>query len=530
MRYRVCVGLILMMIVSAVSSKRAPAVLSNGSILDLVAAPLLPGELNEGDGSTSMTPRDVQRTVDRHNEYRKYREASNMKHMTWDASLATMAQQWAERCEFAHGVGNNISPYTSIGQNLWLRTGDPNKPASGVIATDDWHDEIKDYNYENNYCGNVCGHYTQVVWAETDKVGCGIAFCNYISGNQNAWNIVCNYGPAGNYFGEKPYKTGGVCTDCPKETPFCYNGLCRLCNLEEAGCSCTLTCQNCGVLNKDKCYCECPNGFTGASCAEECRDNDPKCGANPGYPGPYACSWFPEVPKACPLMCGSCSARDPGFTCDPNQPSGGVDVVQTPDLLCKTVFDSVAMINGELNVIKGKKYWRFDHQGNLLSSPAGELLKNYHSSVKKGVKALYQITNGAGDLPDTITMIRGKKMTRFSNNRRRLPGWPINLYTDKGITVPIVAAVHDGRSDVTYMIAAKTSQVYTYDEISQSLSRNNPEEIDSIFSGVPQRITAAFRQGAYFYFVRGKLVYKVNSNTMAVEGAGQNFAKTFIGC
>ena len=44
-----------------------------------------------------------------------------------------------------------------------------------------------------------CGHYTQVVWANTLSVGCGVAVC------PTGTIVVCNYAPPGNYVGEKPY-------------------------------------------------------------------------------------------------------------------------------------------------------------------------------------------------------------------------------------------------------------------------------------------------------------------------------------
>ncbi|XP_022095601.1 uncharacterized protein LOC110981897 [Acanthaster planci] len=510
-------------------TKRPPPVLSNKSFRNLTALPPLPGELNQGNGETSMTEWDIQRTVDRHNEHRKNSRASNMQFMTWDATLATMAQRWAERCVFEHGFVENLSPYESVGQNLWLRGGDPNKPISGVVATDDWHDEIDYYYYESDTCTSVCGHYTQVVWAETNKVGCGLAYCGYISGYRDAWNFVCNYGPAGNFYGERPYKTGNVCTQCPTASPFCFNGLCRLCNLEEAGCSCPLTCQNCGVFNKDKCYCECPGGFYGPQCADECVDTHRWCGANPGWPSPASCSWDPSVPKGCPLMCGVCQARDPEFTCDPNQPGPGPADIPTPDTLCNTAFDSVAMINGELNVIKGKKYWRFDQQGRLTSEPSGELLKHYHSLVKKGVKALYQI-GAEGPYQNTISMVRGKKIWRFDGNRRRLNGWPRNLYNDIGIRERIAAAVHDERYGITYLIAAKTSNVYEYDESGEQLVQDNPLQINAVFGGLPVKITGAFRSGGSFFFLRGKKVYEVNQGSMSVVGSPVLFAERFLGC
>ena len=45
----------------------------------------------------------------------------------------------------------------------------------------------------------MCGHYTQVVWRKSLRVGCGMATC----GATEVW--VCNYDPAGNWDGERPY-------------------------------------------------------------------------------------------------------------------------------------------------------------------------------------------------------------------------------------------------------------------------------------------------------------------------------------
>ncbi|RIL07002.1 MAG: hypothetical protein DCC71_04625 [Proteobacteria bacterium] len=48
----------------------------------------------------------------------------------------------------------------------------------------------------------VCGHYTRVVWATTELVGCGIASCPGLAfGN----SVICNYGPGGNT-GGRPYE------------------------------------------------------------------------------------------------------------------------------------------------------------------------------------------------------------------------------------------------------------------------------------------------------------------------------------
>ena len=43
------------------------------------------------------------------------------------------------------------------------------------------------------------GHYTQMVWRDTTRLGCGEAQC------KGMLMVVCNYDPPGNYIGQKPY-------------------------------------------------------------------------------------------------------------------------------------------------------------------------------------------------------------------------------------------------------------------------------------------------------------------------------------
>lgn len=154
-------------------------------------------------------------------------KAGNMQYMTWHDTLAAMAQNWTNRCNFAHGnptVSN--PPYTWIGQNLFGGTGGYNES----YAIQKWYNETSNYIYSNNTCktGQVCGHYTQVVWANTNRVGCGITFCPTLATMTNAYFIACNYGPGGNYVGQRPYVSSATScgsTTCPTGTT-CSNSLC----------------------------------------------------------------------------------------------------------------------------------------------------------------------------------------------------------------------------------------------------------------------------------------------------------------
>jgi hypothetical protein len=68
-----------------------------------------------------------------------------------------------------------------------------------------WFNEKSDFDYTTNKCaaGKVCGHYTQVVWAKSTKVGCAYFTCNNVVFKNT---VLCNYGPGGNFNGEFPYE------------------------------------------------------------------------------------------------------------------------------------------------------------------------------------------------------------------------------------------------------------------------------------------------------------------------------------
>lgn len=119
--------------------------------------------------------------------------------LTWDTTVAATAQAWANTCQWKHSGG-------SYGENIFADTGQSNSQA--VVA--DWVSEKKNYTYSTNTCTGVCGHYTQVVWAKSLRLGCGVKQCTtgspFGSFNGGKWNFwVCNYDPAGNFSGQKPY-------------------------------------------------------------------------------------------------------------------------------------------------------------------------------------------------------------------------------------------------------------------------------------------------------------------------------------
>ncbi|NWR50468.1 GLIP1 protein, partial [Regulus satrapa] len=167
-------------------------------------------------------PRDpefINECVQTHNTLRSGVDppASNMLYMSWDPDLAKSAKAWAKKCVFKHNIylkepGRVHPRFKHAGENIWTGTV---TVFSVKAALSSWYSEVNFYNYDTNGCTKVCGHYTQVVWATSYKVGCAVHYCpkvTYTSIN-NAAHFVCNYGPPGN-FPMHPYKSGAVCSEC----------------------------------------------------------------------------------------------------------------------------------------------------------------------------------------------------------------------------------------------------------------------------------------------------------------------------
>ncbi|KEH37178.1 hypothetical protein MtrunA17_Chr2g0295371 [Medicago truncatula] len=128
--------------------------------------------------------------------------------ISWDAKVASYAETYVNKlkanCKMVHSKG----PY---GENLAWSSGD----MTGTAAVTMWIGEKKYYNYNSNSCavGYQCGHYTQVVWRDSVRVGCAKVKCN----DGRSTIISCNYDPPGNYIGQRPFDIS------PFEVPLSFN-------------------------------------------------------------------------------------------------------------------------------------------------------------------------------------------------------------------------------------------------------------------------------------------------------------------
>uniref|UniRef100_A0A3B3T211 SCP domain-containing protein n=1 Tax=Paramormyrops kingsleyae TaxID=1676925 RepID=A0A3B3T211_9TELE len=140
---------------------------------------------------------------------------------SWNASLESVAKDYAVQCIWDHNPD-----LEDTGENLYITSGALNISQ----ALTNWYEERHHFTYETNSCveEQMCGHYTQVVWADTDTIGCASHACDTVKGISldRAVILVCNYFPGGNYENELPYRKGKPCTQCPDKIQKCKNNIC----------------------------------------------------------------------------------------------------------------------------------------------------------------------------------------------------------------------------------------------------------------------------------------------------------------
>ena len=123
--------------------------------------------------------------------------------LEWDPQLAADAANWAqalaETDSFAHSRADPTDPDVQ-GENLWAGTRGAWAPEEMVGL---WIAEKSDYRpgifpaVSRSGSLEKVGHYTQLIWRNTRKVGCALA-----TGTREDI-LVCRYSTGGNVIGER---------------------------------------------------------------------------------------------------------------------------------------------------------------------------------------------------------------------------------------------------------------------------------------------------------------------------------------
>jgi hypothetical protein len=160
----------------------------------VLAAPLMIGSTGR------LTSLDA-RLLAAHN---RERSAAGIAPLAWDPELAAAAAEWSGRLAatgaFEHD--ESVDEADPQGENLWAGTRGAYSPEEMVEG---WIEEKSHFRPgrfpDNSRTGDFAdvGHYTQLMWRETDRVGCALA-----DGSEEEV-LVCRYRTAGNVVGERPF-------------------------------------------------------------------------------------------------------------------------------------------------------------------------------------------------------------------------------------------------------------------------------------------------------------------------------------
>jgi uncharacterized protein YkwD len=134
-----------------------------------------------------------QRVLNMHN---KERAKAGAEPLVWDERLARSAIGWAHHLVRTDTFDH--APQKREGENLWMGS-------AGAYSTDemvgDWIEEVRHFkpgrfpDVSKTSKWSDVGHYTQLIWKATRKVGCAKA-----NGNGMDY-LVCRYDPPGNWIG-----------------------------------------------------------------------------------------------------------------------------------------------------------------------------------------------------------------------------------------------------------------------------------------------------------------------------------------
>ena len=142
-----------------------------------------------------FSDQDKMAILNAHNSERKLVGTTNL---TWDNSLEEFAANWASTLAYRDN-GLSHRPNNRYGENCYWTGAREIQPEEVILA---FNEEKHDYQYGpvtgSNNIGT--GHYTQVVWYRTTRVGCAAVTA------PSGIFVVCNYDPPGNLIGDYPYR------------------------------------------------------------------------------------------------------------------------------------------------------------------------------------------------------------------------------------------------------------------------------------------------------------------------------------
>ena len=131
----------------------------------------------------------IEDALKKHNELRKQHGSEPLK---LSEDLNKIAQEYAEILAKINEIKHSNNKYKGydLGENIFCCSG---TEIQGDNMTLSWYKEINDYDFNNPGFISGTGHFTQLIWKETEEVGFGFS-----QSKNGIYYGVANYFPAGN--------------------------------------------------------------------------------------------------------------------------------------------------------------------------------------------------------------------------------------------------------------------------------------------------------------------------------------------
>lgn len=146
------------------------------------------GQAAPASGKAKAPEGEMGVILERHNQLREKHCAPAM---TWSDEVARVAQKWADglgrRCQLEHSGSDTYGENLAAGSEELM---------DAAHVADMWYAEVEKYDFKKGGFSMQTGHFTQLVWKESTRLGCGVSACKGL----RIW--VCNYDPPGNVQGE----------------------------------------------------------------------------------------------------------------------------------------------------------------------------------------------------------------------------------------------------------------------------------------------------------------------------------------
>ncbi|GMR38817.1 hypothetical protein PMAYCL1PPCAC_09012, partial [Pristionchus mayeri] len=124
--------------------------------------------------------------------------------LTWDCSIEASAQAVADTCVFESSQDRD-----NLGETLFSRSssGGVSIVGMGVVASEQWESKFQQFGWSDvkftmEVVTSGVGHATQMAWADSTQIGCGIKLCQ----SNTQVIVVCQYRNQGNFIDRNVYE------------------------------------------------------------------------------------------------------------------------------------------------------------------------------------------------------------------------------------------------------------------------------------------------------------------------------------